>query len=178
MVVDFVAIPRLEAPRKSVPALEPVSPASSQQAGDNVDGQAELRETAETSSEIISKVGERTDPRPSRSAAASEASLRSAVASADAAAGSSSDDLRARYHAALRATIEKTWRGLTARPFPTGCTLELNQGVGGTVSTSSAAHCALSREDQLQLEAAALMAQPLPYAGFEPAFSAHVSLAL
>ncbi len=91
---------------------------------------------------------------------------------------SAATDLIARYRASVRASIQQKWSELTDRPFPSGCTLAINQDVGGLVTATSAAGCRLSREDQLQLEAAALMAQPLPYAGFEDVFSALLLLTL
>jgi colicin import membrane protein len=103
-----------------------------------------------------------------------------AAASASSAAkgGSPGDDLRASYHAALRAAIRRKWTDLTDRPFPSGCALRMTLATGGALNATSANSCALSNEDRLQLEAAALMAQPLPYAGYEAVFAPELALAL
>lgn len=82
------------------------------------------------------------------------------------------------YHAVLRAAIRRKWATLTDRPFPSECGLQLNLGAGGTVNATSASGCALSNEDRLQLEAAALMAQPMPYAGYETVFASDLQLEL
>lgn len=97
---------------------------------------------------------------------------------AAASSGGAGNDLLASYQAAMRAAIFKTWQGLSKNTYPTGCTIHLSQNPGGTVIATSAAVCGLSREDQLQLEAAALMAQPMPYAGYESVFSAEMDLTL
>ncbi len=102
-----------------------------------------------------------------------------AAATAPAANGGRPEDNRlATYHAALRAAVRKKWMDLTARRFPSGCTLRLNLAVGGPVNATSASGCAVSDEDRLQLEAAALMAQPLPYAGYESVFQPDLALVL
>ena len=92
--------------------------------------------------------------------------------------GSPGNDRLASYHAALRATIRRKWMELTSRPFPSSCTLQLNLAVGGAVNVTSAASCKLEEADRLQLEAAALMAQPLPYAGYEDVFTTDLHLVL
>jgi hypothetical protein len=92
--------------------------------------------------------------------------------------GNQSDDLLASYHAALRARIAQKWHDLTDRKFPSGCTLRVAQTPGGAVTAISANSCDLSNEDRLQLEAIALMAQPLPYAGYEAVFAENLDLAL
>ena len=92
--------------------------------------------------------------------------------------GYAGDDLLTSYQAAMRAAILKTWQGLSNHSFPAGCTIHLSQTPGGNVTATSAASCGLPREDQLRLEAAALMAQPMPYAGYESVFSIDMDLIL
>lgn len=92
--------------------------------------------------------------------------------------GGTADDLLASYRAALRARIIQTWRTVTDRRFPQGCVLHLSQGPGGVVTATSANGCTLSSEDRLQLEAAALIAQPLPYVGYEAVFAPEMELRL
>lgn len=92
--------------------------------------------------------------------------------------GGAGNDLLASYQAAMRAAIFRTWQGLSRKPYPNGCAIHLSQNPGGAVTATSAAACGLSREDRLQLEAAALMAQPMPYAGYESVFSPETDLIL
>lgn len=92
--------------------------------------------------------------------------------------GNPLDDLLADYHGALRATIRRKWKELTSRPFPTGCTVRLDLAVGGPVNSTSASECEIPQEDRTQLEAAIMMAQPLPYAGYESVFTLSLPLTL
>lgn len=76
--------------------------------------------------------------------------------------------LRAAYLSALRTAIQAKWpHDDTVHP----CRLLLKQTPGGLVESSIAGDCELSIQDRRSLEAAALMAQPLPYAGFESVYS-------
>lgn len=86
------------------------------------------------------------------------------------------DDLLARYHAAIRAKIESMWSGTTSATIPDDCVLSLELQAGGTLVSATASGCPMSDALRNQLEAAALMSQPLPYAGFESVFSEHLSL--
>lgn len=88
--------------------------------------------------------------------------------------GNTENNLLASYQAA----IFKTWQRLSRHAYPIGCTIHISQTPGGNVTATSAAACGLSKEDQLQLEAAALMAQPMPYIGYEPVFSPEMDLNL
>lgn len=98
---------------------------------------------------------------------------------ASASVGSTGEDnLLSSYQIALRAAIFRTWKNLSPRVYPTGCTIHLTQNPGGMVTATSAAACGLAREEQLQLEAAALMAQPMPYVGYETVFSPEMDLVL
>ena len=116
--------------------------------------------------------------RPSTLQALAEVEQATRVASVEPSGGSTGDDMRARYHAALRAAIQRKWPQLTQRKSPTGCELQLALGVGGAVNATTASACNLSTEERQQLEAAALMAQPLPYGGYEEVFSPDVLLIL
>lgn len=71
---------------------------------------------------------------------------------------------RTAYLNVLRAAIRKQWSysGQVAK-----CKLTLYQSVGGGVRGAVVSDCELELQAQRSLEAAALMAQPLPYAGFE-----------
>lgn len=92
--------------------------------------------------------------------------------------GALQNDLLASYQTALRHAIQRKWDALSDRRFPAGCTLHLKQGVGGTVAEISTADCSLAEEDRLRLEAATLMAQPLPYSGYESVFVSDLNLTL
>lgn len=86
------------------------------------------------------------------------------------------DDLLDRYHAALRARIESMWLSLTDKSLPSDCLLTIHLQAGGALVSASAAQCDLDDADRNQLEAAALMAQPMPYEGFETVFTPELEL--
>lgn len=88
--------------------------------------------------------------------------------------GSSSDQLRTAYLAALRSAIERKWPRSSNRHG--ACSITLRQTIGGNVASSITSACDLEEADRMALEAAALMAQPLPYAGFESVFSEDITL--
>lgn len=82
--------------------------------------------------------------------------------------GNSDDGLRAAYLTALRAAIRQHWNYQGPRQQ---CNLTIKQTAGGTVQSAIADSCALTPQERRSLEAAALMAQPLPYEEFERVFS-------
>jgi len=84
--------------------------------------------------------------------------------------------LRAQYMKALRIAVLKKWDGIEARI--NGCMLHLQQEVGGAVLRAQVGHCSIDSSTRDELEAAALMAQPLPYAGYEDVFSTSLDLDL
>jgi len=85
----------------------------------------------------------------------------------DSAGGSNDDGLRAAYLAALRAAIRQHWnyQGRIQQ-----CNLTIKQSPGGAVQSAVSGECSLAPQDRRALEAAVLMAQPLPYAGYEAVF--------
>lgn len=91
---------------------------------------------------------------------------------------SSGDDLLARYHAAMRARISAMWTERTGQPLPRACRITLELAPGGALLSASVGDCALERADHNQLEAATLMAQPMPYSGFESVFVPALDLQL
>lgn len=91
----------------------------------------------------------------------------------DSAGGSNDDGLRAAYLAALRAAIRQHWN---YQGSPQQCNLTIKQTAGGMVQSAITGECALAPSDRRALEAAVLMAQPLPYAGYESVFGAEISL--
>lgn len=84
--------------------------------------------------------------------------------------------LRNVYLNALRGAILAHWpaSGISLA----GCQLSLQQEAGGKVLGAQVSGCTLSSSDRDHLEAAALMAQPLPYAGYEAVFAKQLSLQL
>jgi hypothetical protein len=88
------------------------------------------------------------------------------------------DDLAARYRAAVRQTIARYWKQQTGEDLPNGCVLKIGQVVGGQVASAYVDGCDLENSARLRLEAAVLMAQPLPYAGYEAVFLSDLALSL
>lgn len=86
------------------------------------------------------------------------------------------NDLAARYRAALRARILSAWESAEAGDLPEDCNLMLQLEPGGALTLASASNCRLDHEQQRKLEATALMAQPMPYVGFESVFSPVMTL--
>ena len=79
------------------------------------------------------------------------------------------DDLESRYIDMLKAAIYSKWK--TSGDTKLGsCDLSIQQGIGGSVLTAKLVNCNLSPTEQRAFEAATLMAQPLPYTGFESVF--------
>lgn len=87
--------------------------------------------------------------------------------------GSQEDNLRAAYLSALRAAIQAKWPHNDA---VRSCSLLLKQAPGGIVVSATTTNCKLSTEEKRTLEAAALMAQPLPYNSFESVYSDSMTL--
>lgn len=85
-------------------------------------------------------------------------------------------ELRRIYLAELRAAILKQWN----RPEIniSKCSIELQLRPGGQVAGAKLGRCSLLADARNQLEAAALLAQPLPYRGYETVFSELVELQL
>lgn len=89
---------------------------------------------------------------------------------------SGEDDPVGRYRQALIAAILHQHRANGGGPLDNGCKLSIRQSRGGGVLAVNALNCSLKIEDEHALEAAALMAQPLPYLGFEAVFSEALDL--
>jgi len=87
--------------------------------------------------------------------------------------GNADDGLRAAYLAALREAIRQHW---SYQGTPQQCNLTIKQSTGGAVLSAIAGECLLAPQDRRALEAAVLMAQPLPYSGFESVYSDTLSL--
>lgn len=100
----------------------------------------------------------------------------SAVSANNSEGGQGNNDLRAAYIAALRTAI----LAILDEPNTdiSGCVLTLQQKAGGVALSAQLGRCAVAPEIRDKLEAAALMAQPLPYAGYETVFSESLDLIL
>lgn len=174
MVVEFIAL--ASADRESEPAPIPIqqNPAvSSRQEAVALQDSPSI-ETDPQVDRALSEIGEQI---AFRNQAVAQLTNGGATLSASL-GGNPADDLLANYHSALRASIRQKWKDLTSRPFPTGCTVRLDLAVGGPVNATSAYGCAIPHADRMQLEAAILMAQPLPYAGYESVFTTAFPLLL
>lgn len=117
-------------------------------------------------------------PQASELVAGSQARASEGVASATAGSTGNPDSigLRDAYLKALRAAIFNKWGRPNANL--TGCTIALEQGINGLVVSARVSGCSLSSEERDSLESAALMAQPLPYAGYETVFQNELELSL
>jgi hypothetical protein len=93
-----------------------------------------------------------------------------------AAGNSGNTGLRDAYLRALRTAILDKWGRPNANL--TGCTIALEQDVNGLVVSARVGDCTLNAEQRDSLESAALMAQPLPYAGYETVFEKRLDLNL
>lgn len=167
MVVEFVLLEAAPSPpihdNKPATRVEEV-----------VEETAELAPASEVESPEANPVG-REKLRPTLSANETHSSPN---ASGEEGAAASGDDLQARYRAAVRQTIAAYWRRQTGEDLPKGCTLKLEQAPGGQVLSATVGACGQTDAVRLSLEAAALMAQPLPYAGFETVFAPQLGLDL
>jgi hypothetical protein len=110
--------------------------------------------------------------------AGSTAASQSAATSASASGAAAGDDLDAKYRAAIRQAVMSQWSKVKgAKPGET-CVLTIQQEPGGKVlSAITQDPCALDEASRRTLEAAALIVQPLPYAGFESVFQAQIDVA-
>ncbi len=88
----------------------------------------------------------------------------------DANSASSGDGLEIEYVAALRSAIDTALKR-SGHVLSATCELALELRPGGEVASALSTDCALTTGERQALEAAALMAQPLPYAGYETVFS-------
>jgi hypothetical protein len=78
------------------------------------------------------------------------------------------------YVAAIKSAILRRWTASHPGADAPDCALVIQQDVGGKVTLAQATHC--SDIERRSLEAAALMAQPLPYAGYESRFKTRLNI--
>ncbi|MGH8108835.1 MAG: cell envelope integrity protein TolA [Arenimonas sp.] len=89
---------------------------------------------------------------------------------------SANNDLKARYMAAIKATIHQNWRHNGAEPLQR-CQVEFTQAPGGEVIDVTFVSCPFSPEGRESAERAVRLT-PLPYYGFEPVFERRQSFTL
>lgn len=118
------------------------------------------------------------DSDASTAAAASTTSAKDTAYGSGGGMDGDGDDLESRYLAALKAAIYAQWKPDERMRDHGECDVLIRQSEGGGVLTAQAENCGLSPSEQRALEAATLMAQPLPYAGYEPVFLAERAIKL
>jgi len=147
----------LEEPSEGVQNAEPVS----------AEHHMDVVETADSGIPDMSALSEAAVIEESRAAVANPAGPASDH-SGEAAGHAEDQGLRAAYLAALRVAIREHWQ----YDGPKGsCRLTLQQSHGGRVISVASSNCALDTAGRRALEAAALMAQPLPYVGYESVYA-------
>ena len=87
-------------------------------------------------------------------------------------ANGTDDGLQARYIAAIINKVVSKWRRPDTVSLGARCRVHIEQGRGGVVRfVEVTSPCALDEEGRRSIEQAVLLAQPLPYEGFEPVFN-------
>lgn len=110
-------------------------------------------------------------------AAAASASASSSPAQAAGGAGGTSDDLGAKYAAAIQAKVQDAWIRPDNIASGQRCQIVITQLRGGRVlSAKVSGSCPYDEAGRRSIEAAVLNAQPLPYAGFESVFNRELIL--
>jgi len=111
------------------------------------------------------------DARARAQAAASSASPASGTPQASPGQGGTSNDLTAKYAAAIQQAVLNQWVRPDTIPRGQRCRLTIRQLHGGeVVDVQFAAGCPYDDAGRRSVEAAVLRAQPLPYRGFESVF--------
>ncbi|WP_314103450.1 cell envelope integrity protein TolA [uncultured Stenotrophomonas sp.] len=110
-------------------------------------------------------------------AAAGQASAGSSGASQPAAGGGgTSDDLSAKYAAAIQQKVLAQWQRPDSVPLGQKCQIVITQIPGGQVLQAKVSpSCPFDEAGKRSIEAAVLNAQPLPYRGFESVFARTVN---
>lgn len=109
-------------------------------------------------------------------AAASSASPSSGAPQASPGQGGTSDDLTAKYAAAIQQAVLNQWVRPDTIPRGQRCRLTIVQLPGGEVrEVQFAANCPYDAAGRRSVEAAVLRAQPLPYRGFESVFQRNLN---
>ena len=116
------------------------------------------------------------DARARAQAAASSASPASGAPQPSPGQGGTSNDLAAKYAAAIQQAVLNQWVRPDSIPRGQRCRLTIRQLPGGEVaSVEFAAGCPYDEAGKRSVEAAVLRAQPLPYRGFETVFQRNLN---
>ncbi len=108
--------------------------------------------------------------------AASSTSASSGAPQASPGQGGTSDDLTAKYAAAIQQAVLNQWVRPDTIPRGQRCRLTIVQLPGGEVrEVQFAANCPYDAAGRRSVEAAVLRAQPLPYRGFESVFQRNLN---
>ena len=162
LVVQFVSLDR------SIANANPESPAPETAVTEDLTPETENQDQQpdrdKTPTPIDSVATESVPDEGARSPSTNESSNGSQLGSSG-----TGDDLESRYIATLKATIYSKWKTSNGGKLGS-CDLTIQQAIGGSVLTAKLVNCNLSPAEQRAFEAATLMAQPLPYAGFESVF--------
>lgn len=136
------------------------------------------REKAERQAKLAEQRLKQIEDARSRNAAVAAAQAdAAAAASPPPGTGGDSNDLAARYAAALQAAILRNWTRPESVPLGQRCRILIRQIPGGEVIEAKVdASCPYDELGRRSVEAAVLKAQPLPYAGFESVFQRTVTL--
>ena len=87
-------------------------------------------------------------------------------------AGGTSDDLSAKYAAAIQQKVSAQWTRPDSVPLGQRCQVSITQIPGGQVIQAKVSgSCPFDEAGRRSIEAAVLNAQPLPYRGFESVFA-------
>jgi len=128
------------------------------------------REKAERERELAEQRVRQVQQAQQRQAA--QAATPPAASPATGGQGGTSDDLTAKYVAAIQAAVVAQWSRPDSVPLGTRCRVVIKQLPGGEViSAEVLPGCAMDPAGQDSLERAVLKAQPLPYRGFESVFN-------
>lgn len=136
------------------------------------------REKAERQAKLAEqKLRQLEDARSRNAAVAAAQADAAATASPPPGTGGDSNDLAARYAAALQAAILRNWTRPESVPLGQRCRIVIRQIPGGEVIEAKVdSSCPYDELGRRSVEAAVLKAQPLPYAGFEPVFQRTLTL--
>jgi colicin import membrane protein len=134
---------------------------------------AEIRaKRAQQESEIKRAEQKLREVTAARAAAGQSTAGSSGAAQPAAGGGGTSDDLRAKYAAAIQQKVLASWTRPDNVPFGQRCKIVIVQLPGGNVNSAKVSpDCPFDEAGRRSIEAAVLNAQPLPYRGFEEVFS-------
>lgn len=134
------------------------------------------REQAEREAKLAEQRLRQVADARARAQAASSSSSSSGAPQASPGQGGTSDDLAAKYAAAIQQAVLNQWVRPDSIPRGQRCRLTIRQLPGGEVaSVEFAAGCPYDEAGKRSVEAAVLRAQPLPYRGFETVFQRNLN---